>query len=317
MPTKQRVVGKKLEGKVDGQIPTIPVNFDMYVPKRFGTYVKMGDEVEDLTTAINAGLPYLLEGEKGIGKTMLVTEVCAETDTNLVTYNCSSGTTMGDIIGREHLTASGSVFKLGVLPTAIKVANESKNKRAVLYLDELNALEPEIQKMLNPVIDDRRSIIVNNQLFELDDGVTFTIIASQNPSYYSGVNQLNEDLRSRFVGQVIEYPSSSQIASVIDWTDIPEDDVKDPLLALAVDTLAMKKESKIDYVISVRDISLFCKTYRAFLATYDENDVSADTSISEKILEKTIRTAILMKFSDYDERQTVLVRCNDVFGVNF
>ena len=258
-------MSKTTQLEVDGQIPTVPVNYNLYKPIRFGKYVPMGNELEMLESAIEDGLPFLMEGEKGIGKTMAVTEVCAKTDTAMVSFSCSSGTTMGDILGREHLYNGNSVFQLGVLPIAILNANKSKNKRGVLYLDELNALDPEIQKMLNPVIDDRRSVIVNSQLYSLDEDVKFTIIATQNPSYYSGVNPLNEDLRSRFVGKVIEYPTSRQIASVIDWTDIPEDEVQQPLLSLAVDTLSMKKESKIDYVISVRDIALFTKLYRSFL----------------------------------------------------
>lgn len=298
----------KLEGMVnDGSIPTLPINYDLYEPIRFGNYVKMGTEVEDLETNINSELPYLLEGEKGIGKTMLVTEVCAKNDIALVSYNCSSGTTMGDIIGREHLNTTGSVFKLGVLPTAIEVAN--KTGKAILYLDELNALEPEIQKMLNPVIDDRRNIIVNNKIYKVNDGVLFTIVASQNPSYYAGVNQLNEDLRSRFVGNVVDYPTSAQIASVIDWTDIPEETVKDPLLSLAIDTVAMKKDGKIDYVLSIRDIALFCRVYRAYKK-------ELGTSLTEDdLLTRSLKTAILMKFADYDDRQVIRARISDAFGV--
>lgn len=169
------------------------------------------------------------------------------------------------------------------------------------------ALDPEIQKMLNPVIDDRRCIYVNNERYALDDGVKFTIIATQNPSYYSGVNPLNEDLRSRFVGKVIEYPTSEQISDVIDWTDIDEDNIKQPLLSLAVDTLSMKKESKIDYVISVRDISLFTKLYRSFLTM----GLSPD-----ECLINAIECGILIKYADAEEREVVRSRAQDTFGVN-
>lgn len=293
--------------EIKGQIPTVPVNFDLYKPIRFGKYIEMGNEISMLENAIENGLPFLMEGEKGVGKTMAVTEACARTDTALVTFSCSSGTTMGDILGREHLYNGDSVFQLGVLPTAILCANKSKNKRAVLYLDELNALDPEIQKMLNPVIDDRRCIYVNNERYALDDGVKFTIIATQNPSYYSGVNPLNEDLRSRFVGKVIEYPTSEQISDVIDWTDIDEDSIKQPLLSLAVDTLSMKKESKIDYVISVRDISLFTKLYRSFLTM----ELSP-----EECLINAIECGILIKYADAEEREVVRSRAQDTFGVN-
>jgi MoxR-like ATPase len=246
-----------------------------------------------------------MEGEKGIGKTMAVTEVCAKNKVPLVSFSCSSGTTMGDIIGREHLYNNNSVFKLGVLPTAIRVANHFG--KAVLYLDELNALDPEIQKMLNPVIDDRRSLVVNNELFQLESGVQFTIIATQNPSYYAGVNPLNEDLRSRFIGQAVEYPTTKQISNVIDWTDIPKKEVQQPLLALAVDTLSMKKDDKVDYVVSVRDIALFTKCYRAFL----KND-----TLKDEVLKHAITSAILIKYSDATEREVVRARAQDTFGVN-
>jgi MoxR-like ATPase len=295
--------------EIGGQIPTVPINYDLYKPIRFGKYIPMGNELDMLETAIDNGLPFLMEGEKGIGKTMAVTEVCARTDTSMVSFSCSSGTTMGDILGREHLYNGNSVFQLGVLPLAIMAANKAKNKRGILYLDELNALDPEIQKMLNPVIDDRRCIVVNNQLYMLKEGVKFTIIATQNPSYYAGVNPLNEDLRSRFVGKVVEYPTTSQIASVIDWTDIPEETVGQPLLSLAVDTLSMKKESKVDYVISVRDIALFTKLYRAFLK-------NPNMSEPDQALIMAIECGILIKYADAEEREVVRARAQDTFGVN-
>lgn len=297
----------KKEVSIGGQIPTVPINFDLYKPTRFGKYIPMGNELELLQVAIDNGLPFLMEGEKGIGKTMAVTEMCVNNDTSLIPFSCSSGTTMGDILGREHLYDGNSVFQLGVLPTAILTAN--KTKKAVLYLDELNALDPEIQKMLNPVIDDRRSIVINNTLYQLDKGVKFTIIATQNPSYYAGVNPLNEDLRSRFTGKVIEYPTTAQISKVIDWTDIPEEEVGQPLLSLAVDTLSMKKQSKVDYVISVRDISLFTRLYRSFLKHPSLSD-------PEQALVMAIECGILIKYADAEEREVVRARAQDTFGVN-
>ena len=79
-------------------------------------------------------------------------------------------------------------------------------------------------------------------------------------------------------------------------------------MSLAIDTVAMKKEGKIDYVISIRDIALFCRVYRAY-----KKLVLTDT---DDTLNRTLRTAILMKFSDYDDRQVVRARISDVFGVN-
>jgi len=284
-------------------VPFIDVNYSLYKARAWKhKYVQMGTELITLKGAIEAGLPYLIEGDKGIGKTMAVNEVCLQNKIPVVSFSCSSGTTIGDIIGREHLVGDNSAFKLGVLPTAIDVANYFG--KGILYLDELNALEPEVQKMLNPVIDARRSIEVNNKLFTIEKGVVFDIIATMNPSYYAGTNPLNEDLRSRFIGEVWEYPSAQQIEKVINWEDIPEKEVKKPLLQLAIDTLSLKKSSKVEYVISVRDIALFCDAYRVWNRVHKEDP-----------LPKTIQTAILIKFSDATERDIIRERAGETFGV--
>ena len=62
-------MSKTTQLEVDGQIPTVPVNYNLYKPIRFGKYVPMGNELEMLESAIEDGLPFLMEGEKGIGKT--------------------------------------------------------------------------------------------------------------------------------------------------------------------------------------------------------------------------------------------------------
>lgn len=307
---QQEVIeGEMGKGEIDvvyckKKVPLMPINVNLYKPKTFGTYIPIGEEKTMLKAAITRGMPYLIEGDKGLGKTMAVYEVCAENGMHIVPYSCSSGTTLGDILGREHLLGDDSVFELGILPKAIEIAN--KTGKAILYLDEINALEPEIQKQLNPVIDDRRSIIVADKMFEVKEGVIFGIVATCNPSSYGGTNPLNEDLRSRFIGEMWEYPSGTQLSKVIDWTGIPVKTVQQPLLQLAVDTLALKKQGKAEYVISIRDIALFVKAYRMWKETFNDD---------EKALIKAIQTAILIKFADSEERDTIRQRAEESFGV--
>jgi hypothetical protein len=50
--------------EIGGQIPTVPINYDLYKPIRFGKYIPMGNELDMLETAIDNGLPFLMEGEK-------------------------------------------------------------------------------------------------------------------------------------------------------------------------------------------------------------------------------------------------------------
>jgi len=301
--TEQGIKGNLVAGKV----PVIPINYDMYLPERFGKYVDIGGHLNTIKTVIEEkdNIPFLIEGDKGIGKTMVVHEACADLDCPLITHSCSSGTTMGDILGRLQLQGDVSVFQLGVLPIAIEVANHYG--RAVLYLDELSSLEPEIQKMLNPVLDDRHKIIVNDNLYKLKDEATLTVLATTNPADYQGSNPLNEDLRSRFIGEIWSYPKAIEVTKVIDWTDIPVDAVKKPLLTLATDTLSLRQEGEVDYVLSIRDIHLFTKAYRMW-----KN--SGITGI-ENILEKTIQTTILIKYEDSKQRDLIRKRAIETFGV--
>ena len=57
-------------------VPTLPIDFDEYDPEKivvWDKYTEIGEERTDLERAIkNATFPYLVESEKGQGKTLLV-----------------------------------------------------------------------------------------------------------------------------------------------------------------------------------------------------------------------------------------------------
>jgi len=285
-------------------IPTLEINYDMYLPIPMGKYIELDNEIALLQKSIDEGLPYLIEGEKGIGKTLLVNTVCCINDIPCVSYSCSSGTTMGDILGREHILGNDSVFELGLLPTAIEVANHFG--KGILYLDELNALEPEIQKMLNSVIDARRSVTVNGHIYRLKEGVTFSIVGTMNPSTYAGTSPLNEDLRSRFIGKQWRYPSGAHLSAVCDWTGITKEQQKH-ILQLATDTLGMRQKGEISYVLSTRDIDMFTKAYRAW----------SDLGLKgNELMVETLKTSVLIKFGDAEDRDAVRVRAEETFAVN-
>ena len=102
-------------------------------------------------------------------------------NSKVVAYSCSSGTREGDLRGRV-LNTNG-LFQLGYLIVAVEIANEEGI--CILYLDELNALEPELQKMLNSLLDDRRLINANSKLFRINKGAKLIVIATMNPSSYT------------------------------------------------------------------------------------------------------------------------------------
>ena len=282
------------------------VDFDQYKPFSWGKYVELKDEREKLLEQFHppSPFPYLIEGDKGLGKTLCVYDVTFAEQCHLIFHACSSGTRVGDLLGRLQVNEDGSYFDLGVLPRAILCAN--KHKKACLYLDEINALEPEVQKVLNPICDDRRMITANNKQFRLNEGCTLVVVASMNPSYYAGVNQLTEDMRSRFIGDVWSYPSSKELSSLVDWTGIPAT-VRDPLLQLVQDTHSSRVKGDVEYVLSPRDVVQFTEVYRMWVAK--------NTLTPAEVLKRAIHTSLLVKYGDSTEREFVKTSAQDTFAV--
>ena len=122
----------------DGSIPTLPVNFEEYNPQDivvWDDYTEIDNEYEDLERALLSGtFPYLIESEKGQGKTLLVHTLCKKHNIALVTQPLGSGTTDRDLIGRKEINKDGTAFSLGLLPKGIEVANQFGH--SCIYGDE-------------------------------------------------------------------------------------------------------------------------------------------------------------------------------------
>ena len=277
------------------------IDDEQYKPFRWTQYVQRNEELDDILVLCKEmkTANILIEADKGVGKTTLAYEVANNIGCHIISYSCSSGTREGDLRGR--IMNINGLFQPGILVQAVEIAN--KNGMCILYLDELNALEPELQKLLNPLLDDRRYINANGRMFKLNNNARLIIIATMNPSTYAGTSPLNEDLRSRFVGQVWEYPKLSHLKKVIDWTDIPEM-VQKPLLQLAQDSSNYRTKGDIEYVLTTRDLKQFTDLYRI----WQRRGLSY-----KKTLKKALEGSILVKYSDKIERELMLKSAQDTF----
>jgi nitric oxide reductase NorQ protein len=287
------------------KVPTAEIDYSNYAPTKWGVeYIQLSDEADELETCLLKGMNYLIEGDKGLGKTQLVHNLCYKHNLPIVPINCSEGTKIGDLIGRPQINEFGSYFQLGVLPTAIEVANNSEKKMAVLYMDEFNAMRHEIQKATNSVTDDRRSIVANGKTYKLDEGVKLAVVATINPSTYAGVNTLTEDAKSRFIGATWDYPSNDDIERILDWSSIPVDTVKAPMLTLVQNIHNLRINSDVEYSLSPRDIAQFTECYRMWV----------DSQLN-KPLERSLKNAVLSKFGDTTQRELIKKQISEIFGV--
>jgi|TARA_R110000824_G_scaffold72633_2_gene185283 MoxR-like ATPase len=287
-------------------IPTTSIDFDQYDPKNievWDTYIQISDEAERLEKAIiSSKYPYLIESEKGQGKTLLVHTLCKKLKVALIEEPIGAGIKKSDLIGTKEINSDGTFFSLGLLPKAICVANHFGH--AVLYGDEANAQEHDMQRYWNRICDGRRSIVANGKTYRLKEDCKLTIIWTINPVTYAGINTMTEDLRSRFVGRVWNYPSNADLEKVIDWEGIPSDTVKMPLLVLVQDIYALRMKGDVEYALSIRDIVQFC--------TYFKDNVEEGNTHSIKT---ALEEVILIKYGEPMDRELIRIRIKDTFGV--
>ena len=192
----------------------------------------------------------LIKGPKGDGKTLSLIHYCHETKMPLITVECSQDTKSRDLLGT--FTNLGQ-FQLGPIPMAIDIANTCGS--AVLVFEELNALTPQIQKVLNAVLDFRKFVTIPQlaKTYQLKEGARLWFVATMNPSVYGGTYDLNEDLRSRWIELEVGYPQHGQEKKILEahFPDSKIDhQVMDKFIRLASDT----RQQGTGYALSTRDL---------------------------------------------------------------
>lgn len=164
----------------------------------------------------------LLTSKHGLGKTLMVASLAKRLrsvlrkDIPLVMLDCSEDTKEHHMKGSFVAQPDGStMFVPGPLPLVIEMAN--RTGFAMLCLEEISALTPGAQKIVNSITDWRSGIYIPQvgKLVKLNEGAQILVIGTMNPASYAGVYSLNADLRSRFVEEVVPWPTVPQESNII------------------------------------------------------------------------------------------------------
>jgi len=299
-PTKQT--------KIDSAngIDIIPVRANDYIPQFTPQYVSRDEELKLLDAHMESGIPLLFVGPKGIGKTLCVAHYASQNSIPIIQFDCSENTKRFDLIGRFVLIGDEVKYQLGVLPTAISIANNTK--KAILVLEELNALSPQMQKVLNQLLDWRKHVYVPElgKTYSLSDDCKLLIVGTMNPSYYGGVYELNEDLRSRFAERYFGYPSDTHEKKVLSKLTVLDKEIRDMLVTLATETRKGVESGDLSYALSTRDLTMFADVLSAYINTLDD---------IEKALQWALYNIVVNRYDDARERDTIKQRIMSIFGV--
>lgn len=137
-------------------------------------------------------------GPRGTGKNKLVDHYASISERPLFRYACSPDKEERDLTYDVELS-DGEVVKV---PTRILTAISTEN--AILELDEINLLRPNVAKFFNSLFDGDRSVFLNDQVIHAAPGVMF--VGLMNPADYNGVEDLPETIDDRSNIMTMGYP---------------------------------------------------------------------------------------------------------------
>jgi len=167
------------------------------VPKKESTFVSFGNQ-PDLKSIIKSGMfyPVFITGLSGNGKTLGVTQACAENRRELIRVNVTIETDEDDLLGGYRLREGQTVWQNGPVIEAME-------RGAMLLLDEIDLASNKIM-CLQPILEGSGIFVkkINKYIKPLKG---FNVIATANTKgqgsedgKFIGTNVLNEAFLERF-----------------------------------------------------------------------------------------------------------------------
>jgi nitric oxide reductase NorQ protein len=227
-------------------------------------YLDWNNAIEILNKAHETGLFVLIIGPKGTGKTTLVRKFASKMKKELYSVNFSLRTRESHLIGSKTLDKGDVSFVEGILV-------KSMRDGSLLYLDELNAAEPDVLLRLDEALDDRRQLVLKEAEGQIINASnSWFVIATINPLSHVGTKELPPQLLSRFPVRVrLDYPPEDVELEIIKQhatiDNSKTNDIKDAIkLARSLREAAAVEE--LYYSPSLRETIAFAKLLNKDLA---------------------------------------------------
>lgn len=194
------------------------------LPRPF--YLDSADEAQVFKAAFAAGMPVLLKGPTGCGKTRFVEAMAYDLGRPLITVACHDDLSAADLVGRFLLKGNETVWQDGPLTRAVR-------QGSICYLDEIVEARSDTLVVLHPLTDHRRLLPIERLNEELLAADGFGLVVSYNPGYQSVLKDLKPSTRQRMVAISFNYPKAEIEREILMREAQVDARVADQLVALA------------------------------------------------------------------------------------
>ncbi len=171
-------------------------------------YQETARECALFQTAHQLGMPLLLKGPTGCGKTRFVEHMAARLGKPLYTVACHDDLSAADLIGRYLLKGGETVWVDGPLTRAVR-------EGGICYLDEVIEARKDVTVVLHPLTDNRRRLMIDRTGEDLVAPKDFMLVASYNPGYQNVLKRLKPSTRQRFLSVTFDFPEPAVETAVI------------------------------------------------------------------------------------------------------
>ena len=238
------------------------------VPEKDPNFVTFGDytSVKSII-ASKKFYPIFITGLSGNGKTLGVTQACAEKKREMIRVNITIETDEDDLLGGYRLRDGQTVWQNGPVIEAME-------RGAVLLLDEIDLASNKIM-CLQPILEGNGVFVKKINKF-VKPALGFTVVATANTKgkgsedgQFIGTNVLNEAFLERFpITFAQKYPSvkieTKIISKMLETESVKDDEYATNLVNWADIIRKTYSEGGVDEIISTRRLVHIAKAYSIF-----------------------------------------------------
>ena len=238
------------------------------VPEKDPNFVNFGDytSVKSII-ASKKFYPIFITGLSGNGKTLGVTQACAEKKREMIRVNITIETDEDDLLGGYRLRDGQTVWQNGPVIEAME-------RGAVLLLDEIDLASNKIM-CLQPILEGNGVFVKKINKF-VKPALGFTVVATANTKgkgsedgQFIGTNVLNEAFLERFpITFEQKYPSvkieTKIISKMLETENAKDDEYATNLVNWADIIRKTYSEGGVDEIISTRRLVHIAKAYSIF-----------------------------------------------------